>query len=370
MIILDEIKGQINVINEKIEYLRTSIDYDNLKKEIETLKKQTENSSFWNDSTQSTIILKKIKNLERLVLDIDIIKNSFCDIKDMVEVLSIEEDNILLNELQETFKSLKSNIEKKEIEILLDGEYDKNDAILTLHAGAGGTESQDWVEMLYRMYTKYCQKQNFKIKVLDYLAGDEAGIKSISFLVEGYNVYGYLKGEHGVHRLVRISPFDSSGRRHTSFVSLEVIPSIDEDIKIDIKDDDLKIDTFRAGGAGGQHVNKTESAVRVTHLPTNIVVSCQNQRSQHQNKDVCMKMLKSKLIKIKEQQNLEKISDIKGAQKDNGWGSQIRSYVFMPYTLVKDHRTNFEKGSVDSVMDGDITPFINEFLKQKKLGVI
>jgi len=370
MIILDEIKSQLTTTSEKIVYLKTSINYDETKKDIKSLETLTENPKFWEDTINSTKVLKDIKRMSNSVNEIDDMCERFKDIKDIIDILLEEDDGDIEKELGDLFYKLKAKIEKKEVEVLLSGEYDKNDAILTLHAGAGGTESQDWVEMLYRMYTKYSQKQGYTTKVLDMLDGDEAGIKSISFLVQGHNTYGYLKSEHGVHRLVRISPFDASGRRHTSFVSLEVIPNIDESTEVEINADDLKIDTFRASGAGGQHVNKTESAVRITHIPSKIVVSCQNQRSQHQNKDVCMKMLKSKLIRIKEQENLDKISDIKGSQKDNGWGSQIRSYVFMPYTLVKDHRTNFEKGNADAVMDGDITGFINEYLKQKKLGLI
>ncbi|MGL5973120.1 MAG: peptide chain release factor 2 [Oscillospiraceae bacterium] len=368
MIILDEIKNSLENVLQKINYLKTSIDIDKKKSYIIQLEDETQNQNFWDNIDNSKIVLKKIKDLKHLVDSIQKILNLYEDISDMIDITIETNDEEMAEEIKKSFDNLNKLISLKQIEILLDGEYDKNHAILTLHAGAGGTESQDWVQMIYRMYTKYAQSQGFKIKVLDILDGDEAGIKSISFEVSGFNAYGYLKSENGVHRLVRISPFDSSGRRHTSFASVEVMPDIDEDTTVEINTDDLKIDTFRAGGAGGQHVNKTESAVRVTHLPTGVVVSCQNQRSQHQNKDMCMKMLKSKLVKIKEQENLEKISDIKGVQKDNGWGSQIRSYVFMPYTLVKDHRTNFEKGNVDAVMDGDISEFINEYLKFKNLG--
>ena len=245
---------------------------------------------------------------------------------------------------------------------LLTGEYDSQNAILTLHAGAGGTESQDWAEMLCRMYMRWAEKHKYKVKILDYLDGEEAGLKSASILIEGLNAYGFLKGENGVHRLVRISPFDASGRRHTSFASLEVIPEINDEIKIEISPDDIKMDVFRASGAGGQHVNKTSSAVRLTHIPTGIVVACQNERSQFQNRDTAMKILKSKLIEIKEREHLDKIDDIKGVQKEIAWGSQIRSYTFMPYTLVKDHRTGFEIGNVQAVMDGEIDGFINSYL--------
>jgi peptide chain release factor 2 len=255
-------------------------------------------------------------------------------------------------------------LEEQKLVTLLNGEYDSKNAILTLHPGAGGTEAQDWAEMLYRMYTRWAQRHDFNVKLLDYLDGDEAGLKSASILIEGYNAYGFLKSEHGVHRLVRVSPFDSSGRRHTSFASIEVKPEIDEDVEVEIREEDIKMDVYRASGAGGQHVNKTSSAVRLTHLPTGIVCSCQTQRSQHQNKEYALRMLKSKLIEIKEREHLEKISDIKGEQLQIAWGSQIRSYVFMPYTLVKDHRTGYEMGNIQAVMDGDIDGFINEYLKQ------
>lgn len=258
---------------------------------------------------------------------------------------------------------MKNDIENLTLTTLLNGEYDSQNAILTLHAGAGGTESQDWAEMLCRMYMRWAEKHKYKVKILDYLDGEEAGLKSASILIEGLNAYGFLKGENGVHRLVRISPFDASGRRHTSFASLEVIPEINDEIKIDISSDDIKMDVYRASGAGGQHVNKTSSAVRLTHIPTGIVVACQNERSQFQNRDTAMKILKSKLIEIKEREHLERIEDIKGTQKEIAWGSQIRSYTFMPYTLVKDHRTGYEVGNVESVMNGEIDGFIDAYLK-------
>ena len=249
-------------------------------------------------------------------------------------------------------------------------ECDNSNAIITFHAGSGGTEAQDWAEMLYRMYNKWADKHGFKVELLDYLDGDEAGMKSASMLVEGTNAYGFLKSESGVHRLVRVSPFDAAGRRHTSFAAIEIMPEIDDSIEVDIRPEDIKMDVFRSSGAGGQHLNKTSSAVRLTHIPTGIVVSCQTQRSQFQNKDYCMKMLRSKLIEIKEREHLEKISDIKGVQKEIAWGAQIRSYVFMPYTLVKDHRTGFETGNVDGVMDGDLDGFINEYLKSLSHGTL
>lgn len=282
----------------------------------------------------------------------------------MNELLCLEEDNELIKELLKDTLKLQKELEDLELQTLLSGKYDKNNAILTLHPGAGGTESQDWAEMLYRMYSKWAASNGFSLKELDYLEGDEAGLKSVTFLISGLNAYGYLKSEMGVHRLVRISPFDAGGRRHTSFASLEVLPEITEDIEIEINPDDLKIDTYRASGAGGQHINKTSSAVRITHIPTNIVVACQSERSQIQNRETAMKMLKSKLLELKEKEKKDKIEDLKGNQMDIAWGSQIRSYVFCPYTLVKDHRTNYETGNVQAVMDGDLNGFIFEYLKQ------
>ncbi|MGI5889001.1 MAG: peptide chain release factor 2, partial [Oscillospiraceae bacterium] len=276
--------------------------------------------------------------------------------------LAEEEEEDMTSDIDESFKTLEDLIEKDRLATLLTGEYDSKDCILTLHAGAGGTEAQDWAEMLYRMYTRYCSAHGFGVRVLDYLDGDEAGIKTASIQITGENAYGYLKSEHGVHRLVRISPFDASGRRHTSFASVEVMPDIGNDTSVVIRDEDIKMDVYRSSGAGGQKVNKTSSAVRLTHIPTGIVVACQNERSQYQNRDVAMAMLKAKLVKIKEQQNLEKIEDIKGDQMQIGWGSQIRSYVFMPYTLVKDHRTGYETGNINAVMDGDLDGFINAYL--------
>ena len=278
------------------------------------------------------------------------------------------DDESVYEEAKKGYDFVMADLETQKLSTLLTGEYDENNAILTFHAGAGGTEAQDWAQMLYRMYTRWAERHGFKYKILDYLDGDEAGIKSASILIEGENAYGFLKSETGVHRLVRISPFDASGRRQTSFASLEVMPELSDETDIEINEADLKVDTYRSGGAGGQHVNKTESAVRITHIPTGVVVACQNERSQFQNREVAMKMLKAKLAEIKEREHLEKIEDIKGVQKEIGWGNQIRSYVFMPYTLVKDHRTNFEMGNVASVMDGDIDGFINAYLKAKSLG--
>ena len=281
------------------------------------------------------------------------------------ELLKIEFDDEMAKEVTKNTKNLVKEIEKLEISTLFSGKYDNMNAIVTIHPGAGGTESQDWAEMLYRMYNRWAMQNDFSIKELDYLEGDEAGLKSVTFEVLGENAYGYMKCEKGVHRLVRISPFDSGGRRHTSFASVEVLPEITDDIEIEINPDDLRVDTYRASGAGGQHINKTSSAVRITHIPTNTVVACQSERSQIQNRETAMKMLKSKLLDLKEKEQKEKIEDLKGEQKDIAWGSQIRSYVFCPYTMVKDHRTNYEVGNVQSVMDGDLNGFMESFLKLK-----
>lgn len=283
----------------------------------------------------------------------------------MCELAIEEQDEGVIKEIEEEFKEFKKNYEDFKLQTLLTGSYDKNNAILTLHAGAGGTEAQDWAQMLLRMYTRWAEGKGFKVSILDYLDGDEAGIKSVTIQVKGENAYGYLKSEKGVHRLVRISPFDSGGRRHTSFVSLDVLPELSDEIEVEINPEDLRIDTYRASGAGGQHVNKTESAIRITHLPTGVVVSCQNERSQFQNKDTAMRMLKSKLVALKEREQKEKIEDLKGVQLEIAWGSQIRSYVFCPYTMVKDHRTNYEVGNVDSVMNGDIDGLINSYLSSE-----
>lgn len=284
------------------------------------------------------------------------------DVKTLCELGLEENDESVFSEVEESFKKFKKDFETLRLETLLTGPYDKNNAILTLHAGAGGTEAQDWVQMLLRMFTRWGESKGFTVKILDYLDGEEAGIKSVTINVIGENAYGYLKSEKGVHRLVRISPFDASGRRHTSFASCDVMPELSDDIEVNINPDDLRIDTYRSSGAGGQHINKTESAVRITHIPTGVVVACQTERSQFQNRDTAMRMLKSKLLELKEREQKEKIEDLKGVQMDIAWGSQIRSYVFCPYTLVKDHRTNYEQINVDNVMDGDLDGFINSYL--------
>ena len=338
-------------------------DIANLKLELTKLETQTMKEGFWNDNINSKKVLDKIKNIKNKVSEYDRLENEILNIQELSEIILLEKDIELAKDIIKNTISIQNDILKFEISTLLSEKYDKNNAIVTIHPGAGGTESQDWAEMLYRMYSRWANKNNYKIKELDYLEGDEAGIKSVTFEIVGENSYGYLKSEKGVHRLVRISPFDSGGRRHTSFASIEVLPEITDDIKIEINSDDLRIDTYRASGAGGQHINKTSSAVRITHIPTNVVVACQSERSQIQNREAAMKMLKSKLFDLKEKEHKEKIEDLKGEQREIAWGSQIRSYVFCPYTLVKDHRTNYEVGNVESVMNGELDGFMEAYLK-------
>jgi len=340
-------------------------DVTNKEKELNELQKQTMDNNFWADSEKSSKVLKQINSLKNKVENFKKIKNELKNLIEVNELLLIEQDENLAKDVFKTTSILENQIEKLEISTLLSGKYDINNAILTIHPGAGGTEAQDWAEMLYRMYTRWANSNGYQIKELDYLDGDEAGIKSVTFSVNGDYAYGYLNGEMGVHRLVRISPFDAGGRRHTSFASIEVLPEITEDIEVSINPDDLRIDTYRASGAGGQHINKTSSAIRITHIPTNIVVACQSERSQIQNRETAMRMLKSKLLDLKEKEHKDTIDELKGVQMDIAWGSQIRSYVFCPYTLVKDHRTNYEVGNVNSVMDGDLNGFIDSYLKSK-----
>ena len=338
-------------------------DISTLEKELKKLEAETVKPNFWQDTKKSNKILSKIKKIKNKVLSYRKIENDIKNLKELTELTNIEPDEEIEKDIIKSTKISEKEIEKLEIATLLSGNYDNNNAIVTIHPGAGGTESQDWAEMLYRMYVRWATKNNYEVKELDYLEGEEAGIKSVTFEIIGEYAYGYMKGEMGVHRLVRISPFDSGGRRHTSFASVEVLPEITDDIEIDINPDDLRIDTYRASGAGGQHINKTSSAVRITHIPTNIVVACQSERSQIQNRETAMKMLKSKLLDLKEKEQKEKIEDLKGDQKDIAWGSQIRSYVFCPYTMVKDHRTNYEVGNVEAVMNGEIDEFMREYLK-------
>lgn len=324
--------------------------------------------SFYDDMDAAGKTMQKIKGLRDKLERYAALVRAHDDLATLVELAIDEDDESVLEEVKDGYKKLSKNLEDMKLETLLSGKYDKNNAIITLHAGAGGTEAQDWCEMLYRMYTHWAERRGYTVETLDFLDGEEAGLKSITFLVQGLNAYGYAKCEKGVHRLVRISPFDSAARRHTSFASCEVMPEIDDDIEVNINPEDLRIDTYRSSGAGGQHINKTESAIRITHIPTGVVVTCQNERSQHKNRETAMKMLKSKLIEIAEREHKEKIDDLKGVQKDIGWGSQIRSYVFHPYTMVKDHRTNYEVGNIGAVMDGDIDGFINAYLIAKSRG--
>lgn len=340
-------------------------DISKLENELKNLEEKTTTPNFWEDSKNSNIILSKIKSIKSKTTKYRELESEIDNILELIELLKLEYDEELGNEMSKDIKKLEKSMEKFEIETLLSGKYDKNNAILTLHPGAGGTEAQDWAEMLYRMYSRWANKSGYKVEELDFLEGDEAGLKSVTFEIIGENAYGYLKGEMGVHRLVRISPFDSGGRRHTSFASLEVLPEITDDVDLYINPDDIKMDVYRASGAGGQHVNKTSSAVRLTHIPTGIITSCQTQRSQLQNREYALKMLKSKLLDLKEREHKETIEELKGVQRDIAWGSQIRSYVFCPYTLVKDHRTNYEIGNVQSVMDGELDGFIESYLKQE-----
>ena len=338
-------------------------DIENLEIKLKDLEAQTTEPSFWEDSQNTGKVLSEIKKIKGKYLKYKNLEKEINNLLELSELVKEEFDEEIANDIIKNTKKEQKNLEKLELETLLSGKYDSNNAILTIHPGAGGTESQDWAEMLYRMYTRWATKNEYEVKELDYLEGDEAGIKSVTFEVIGQNAYGYLKGEQGVHRLVRISPFDSGGRRHTSFASVEALPEITEDIEININPDDLRVDTYRASGAGGQHINKTSSAVRITHIPTNIVVACQSERSQIQNRETAMKMLKSKLFDLKEQEHKDKIEDLKGEQREIAWGSQIRSYVFCPYAMVKDHRTNYEVGNVQGVMDGDLDGFMESYLK-------
>ena len=354
--------------------LEILFDIADLEKKLQELENKTATPSFWEDNQNSGKVLKQINNLKSKTENYKKVQSTFEYLIELNEIVveeierfSNDEENLDLNneikEIINTTNNLEKDLDKLEISTLLSGKYDSNNAILTLHPGAGGTEAQDWVAMLYRMYCRWANDNGYEVKELDYLDGEEAGIKSVTFLVSGPYAYGYLKGEMGVHRLVRISPFDAGGRRHTSFASLEVLPEISEDVEININPDDLRIDTYRSSGAGGQHINKTSSAVRITHIPTNIVVTCQSERSQIQNRETAMKMLKSKLMNLKEKENKDTIDDLKGIQMDIAWGSQIRSYVFCPYTMVKDHRTGYEVGNVQAVMDGDLNSFIDSYLK-------
>ncbi len=370
MLQYDEFKIKLQNMEGSIDELKDSLNISAALDNISVLEQKTTEPGFWDDMENSQKILQKVKLLKNKVERYENLRTLYDDTLVLIEMANAEDDESFLDEITDAVKQIEKTTEDMTLETLLSGDYDRNNAILTLHPGAGGTEAQDWTEMLLRMYTRWAERHNYAIETMDYLPGDEAGVKSVTILISGENAYGYLKSEKGVHRLVRISPFDASGRRHTSFASAEIMPEIDDDVTVDINTDDLRIDTYRSSGAGGQHINKTSSAIRITHLPTGIVVACQNERSQHKNKDYAMKMLKAKLIELKEKENKEKMDDIKGEQKDIAWGSQIRSYVFHPYNLVKDHRTNFEMGNIGAVMDGDIDGFINEYLKKASHGTL
>jgi peptide chain release factor 2 len=338
-------------------------DVKGAKIKIEELERLVSAEEFWSQNENSSKVLKELKNYKDVVQNYEDTCREYEDLVLLIEMAIDEADEEMATEIGGSIDQFIQDFEKLRIATLLSGEYDKNNAIISMHAGAGGTEACDWVSMLFRMYSKYVDKKGYKMEVLDFLDGEEAGIKSVTFQVTGENAYGYLKSEKGVHRLVRISPFDSSGRRHTSFASCDVLPELDDDIDIQIEEEEIRVDTYRASGAGGQHINKTDSAIRITHIPTGIVVQCQNERSQHKNKATAIKLLKTKLFDIKRKEQMAKMNDIRGEVKEIGWGSQIRSYVMHPYSLVKDHRTNEEKGSVQAVMDGDIDAFINAYLQ-------
>lgn len=370
MLQFEELKQSLQGMLPGLNDLEDALGMKAMRNEIEELDMKASEPSFWDDMEKSQKILQRSAHLKAKIESYEKLRSLWEDANALCELGDEEGDLSLLPEAEGEAKKFESGLERQRLQTLLTGEYDAKNAILTFHAGAGGTEAQDWAEMLYRMYNRWGERHAYNVKLLDYLDGEEAGLKSASILIEGDNAYGFLKGENGVHRLVRVSPFDASGRRHTSFASLEVMPEIDDTVAVEIDPADIKMDVYRASGAGGQKVNKTSSAVRLTHTPTGIVVACQVERSQYQNRDVAMRMLKSKLLEIKEREHLEKIDDIKGVQKEIAWGSQIRSYVFMPYTMVKDHRTGFETGNVDGVMDGDLDGFINAYLKALNQGTL
>ena len=361
---LEEAKQTLGTLAADVKELRDALDYDKLCAKADELEKITCEPEFWGRE-DAQAVMADLNAAKAKIGDYKELSDGVSALGDLVDMAISEDDESFTEEILSELSALQKSYDRQRIETLLSGEFDKNNCILSIHPGAGGTEAQDWAEMLYRMYCRYAEKHGFKVKLLDYLDGDEAGLKSATILISGNYAYGYLKSEGGVHRLVRVSPFDASGRRHTSFASVEVMPELEDDSGIEIRDEDLEIETHRASGAGGQHVNTTDSAVRITHLPTNIVVSCQNERSQHQNREVAMKVLTAKLIELKEREHKERIDELRGDYGQITWGNQIRSYVFQPYTMVKDHRTNAEVGDVNRVMDGDLDYFINEKLKQK-----
>jgi len=363
MLEFEEQRLKLEGLRPQIDDLGDALRVKALTEEIKELEAQSAREDFWADLSNSQKVLQAVSQKKGIIAEYAALMGAYEDTLTLIQLADEEGDISLLGEVTAAVKKIETDEGRIRLRTLLSGEYDRANAIMSFHAGAGGTEAMDWCLMLYRMYVRWGEQRGFKVKLADMLDGEEAGIKTATIVVEGENAYGYLKGETGVHRLVRISPFDSSGRRHTSFAAAEVMPEVENDSSIQIKDEDLRVDTYRSSGAGGQHVNKTESAIRITHLPSGIVVACQNERSQHQNREVAMRMLKSKLAEIKEREHLDKIDDIKGEQKKIEWGSQIRSYVFMPYTLVKDHRTGYEMGNINAVMDGDLDGFINAYLK-------
>ncbi|MEG2757810.1 MAG: peptide chain release factor 2 [Anaerovoracaceae bacterium] len=365
MVALDEIKKELPKMKANFKEAGESLDRTGLLEKLKELEKTSQAEDFWNDHETAQKLMKEKKSIENKIEEYDGIGSELEDLEVLISLVEEAEDEEMVAEVNESCHIVQQDLEALRLKTLLTGDYDSNNAILSVHAGSGGTDAQDWAEMLFRMYTRWCETKGYKAKIMELQEDTEGGIKNATILVEGENAYGYLKNEKGVHRLVRISPFDSSGRRHTSFSSIEVIPEIDDDITVEIDPDDLRIDTFRSSGAGGQHVNKTDSAIRITHIPTNIVVSCQNERSQHQNKDTAMKLLLSKLMEIKVQEQKESLEELRGDYSQITWGSQIRSYVFHPYTMVKDHRTGAESGNIAGVMDGQLDYFINEKLKQK-----
>jgi len=364
VIAIEEARIELNNFREQLRDLGHALRIDALREQAATLDEQSQSADFWNNQEKSTQALQTLKQLKDKIERYDALCTRLEDTITLAELALEANDESMTDEILEEAAAIKEEEEKQRIEILLSGQYDKNNAIVSFHPGAGGTEAQDWAQMLYRMYTRWGESHGYNVKLADWLDGDEAGLKSATIIVEGPNAYGFLKSENGVHRLVRVSPFDSSGRRHTSFASVEVMPEFsDEDANIEIREEDLEITAHRSSGAGGQHINKTDSAIRIVHIPTGIVVGCQTERSQLQNKETAMKMLKSKLLEIKEREKLERIEDIQGVKVNIEWGSQIRSYVFMPYTLAKDNRTNYEETDIQAVMDGEIDGFINAYLK-------
>ncbi|MDR1440363.1 MAG: peptide chain release factor 2 [Clostridiales bacterium] len=368
MLALEQMKPELLALRQQIADLGDSLDPARIESEAEELENKASEPDFWDDPEKSQAVLQRTKSLRTKLDRYRRLMESAEDLLVLVQLGIDEQDESIADEAKLEFASIKAGYQDMYLQTLFSGQFDKNNAILSMHAGSGGTESQDWVEMLLRMYTRWAESHSFNAKILDILDGDEAGIKSVALMVSGENAYGYLRSENGVHRLVRISPFDAAGRRHTSFASVEVMPELNDDIAIDINPDDLRVDTFRSSGAGGQHINKTDSAIRITHIPTGVVVACQTERSQFQNRDNAMKMLRARLYELKEREHAEKIEDLKGVQLEITWGSQIRSYVFCPYTMVKDHRTDYEEGAVDKVMDGGLDGFINAWLIQEMQG--